>query len=137
MGWLDKIMGGKLVDMKVKLKAGQMGILNIRTEKKTYNTNLTFATPESAKAFAETVVAANQTKIPEIAEQMLAANSAALEALPESKAVQAANEAIVESAAAASGVKGKVKAFEIQIAETVAVGGSLTVKPSSEGESDK
>lgn len=114
MALLDDILG-KIVDMNLKLKAGMMGILNINTAKNTYNLNLTFTTPEASKAFADVFVAGNP-KILENAEKLLSANSATLEVMPESGAVQFANSTIVASAAAASGVEGKVRLSTIQLA---------------------
>jgi hypothetical protein len=111
MGWLDKILG-KLVDINLNLESEQTGVLNIKTEKNTYNNPLIFATPEAARAYAEVVVAGNQTKLIENAEKILSANSTTLKVLPESTAVQFANATIVASAAAASGVEGKVKMTE-------------------------
>ena len=131
MGLLDDILG-KIVDIKFKLQAGQMGIINVNTAKNTYNTNLSFTTPEAARAFAEVIVAGNQTKIVESAEKLLAGNSTTLKVLPESTAAQVANATIVASAAAASGVEGKVR-----IEETLKIGETVTIKLSSEEEPQK
>jgi len=122
MGLLDKILG-KLIEIDFKPKAGQMGIFNVKTAKNTYNLNLTFTTPEASKAFADVFVAGNQTKILENSEKLLAANSTTLKVLPESGAVQFANATIVASAAAASGVEGKVR-----IEDTMNIGDQATVK---------
>ena len=108
MGWLDDILG-KIVDIKLKLKAGKMGVINIETTKNTYNVNLTFTTPEVSKPLADFFAAGNQTKLIENAEKLLAANSTTLKVLPESTAVEYANATIVGSAAAMSGVEGKVR----------------------------
>lgn len=124
MGWLDKILG-KLVDMNLNLQSEQTGILNIKTAKNTYNMNLTFTTPEASKAFAEVIAAGNQTKVIEDAEKLLSANSSALEVLPDSTAVQVANATIVASAAAASGVEGKVR---MEIAEPIGISENVVVK---------
>jgi len=107
MGLLDDILG-KIIDMNLKMKAGMMGILNIKTAKNTYHTNLIFATPEAARAFADGIVAGNQTKIVENAEKLLAGNATTFKVLPESMTMQFANATIVASAAATSGVEGKV-----------------------------
>ena len=136
MGWLDKILG-KLVDMNFNLQSEQTGVLNIKTSKNTYNMNLIFTTPEVSKAFAEVIVAGNQTKLIENAEKLLSANSSALEVLPESTAVQVANATIVASAAAASGVEGKVRMQEIQVAELIGISENVVVKLSPESESHK
>ena len=119
MGLLDDILG-KIVDMKFKLKAGQMGIFNVNTAKNTYNLNLTFTTPEASKAFADVFVAGNQADIVENAERLLGNNSTTLKVMPESTAVQFANATIVASAAAASGVEGKVKIEETGLVQIVA-----------------
>jgi len=108
MGFLDDILG-KIVDIKLKLKTEQMGILNIKTANNTHNLNLHFSTPEAARAFAEGLAAGNQTRIVENAEMILAGNSTTLKVLPESTAVQFANATIVASGAAATGVEGKVR----------------------------
>jgi len=108
MGLLDDILG-KIIDVNLKLKAGMMGVLNIKTTKNTYNTNLIFTTPEASKAFARVFVAGNQKEIVEYAEKLLAANSATLEVMSLSSATEIANATIVASAAAASGMEGKVK----------------------------
>lgn len=138
MGLLDDILG-KLVDIDFKPQAEQMGVVNIKTENKIYNLNVNFSTPEAARAFAEGIMAANQTKIAEDAEKRLVANSATIQVLPELAAVEVANAAIVASTAAASGVEGKVKIKEIQIAagETIVLSEKVIKKLSPEEESKK
>jgi hypothetical protein len=131
MGLLDDILG-KIVDIKLKLKAGKMGIINIETTKNIYNVNVTFAGPEASKPFADAFAAGNQTKLIENAEKLLSANSSTLKVLRESTAIEFANATIVASAAAASGVEGKVK-----IEETIRIGESATVRLTPEEESKK
>jgi len=134
MALLDDILG-KLVDMNLNLQSEQTGIFNVKTVKNIYNNPLIFTTPEAARAFAEVIVAANQTKIVENAEKLLSANSTTLEVLPEATAVEVANATIVASAAASSGVEGKVRMEKIQVAETLGVGEKAIVK--LDPESDK
>ena len=119
MGLLEKLLG-KIVDMKLTLKTGVMGVINIQTTKNTYNVNLTFTTPEASKPFADFFVAGNLPKVLEGAEKLLAQTSTTLEVMSLSSATQIANATIVASAAAASGVEGKVKIGE---SETWAIAG--------------
>ena len=133
MGWLDKILG-KLVDMNFNLESEQTGVLNIKTEKNTYNNPLIFTTPEAARAYAEVIVAGNQTKIMDSAEKVLSSNSTTLKVLPESTAVQFANATIVASAAAASGVEGKVR---MEVAESIGISENVVIKLSAESVSHK
>lgn len=136
MGFIKDILG-ELVKIDFKPGAGQMGILNITTAKNTYNNPLIFTTPEAARAFADVFVTGNQTKIEENAERLLSANSTTLKVLPESGAVQFANATIVASAAAASGVEGKVKAEKVQIGETIGISEDVVVKLSPESDPHK
>jgi hypothetical protein len=128
MGWLDKILG-KFVDMKLSLESEQTGVLNIKTEKNTYNNPLIFTTPEAARAYAEVMVAGNQTKLLENAEKLLSANSSTLKVLPESTAIEFANATIVASTAAASGVEGKVIIGKPRMVGIGAVGFSSEEEP--------
>lgn len=130
MGFLDDILG-KLIDIDFKPQSEQMGVFNVKTAKNTYNLNLNFSTPEAAKAFAEVIVAGNQTKIVEGAEKLLAGNSTMLKVLPQSTAVQVANATIVTSFAAASGVEGKVK---MEAQETLTIQEKAFVKLSPESD---
>jgi hypothetical protein len=131
VGILKDILG-EIIKIDFKPQADQMGVLNIKTEKNTYNNPLIFTTPEAARAYAEVMVAGNQTKLIENAEKLLSANSTTLEVLPESTAVQVANATIVASAAAVAGVEGKVR-----IDETIQFGTKATVQFSSEVEPKK
>ena len=135
MGLLDDILG-KLVDIDFKPQAEQMGVVNIKTENRIYNLNVNFSTPEAARAFAEGIMGANQTKITEDAEKRLIANSATIQVLPEPAAVEVANAAIVASTAAVSGVEGKVKMGTIRIAG-VEKPDTAIIKVSSEEEPKK
>ena len=127
MGILKDILG-EIIKVDFKPQADQNGIFNVKTAKNTYTYNLNFSTPEASRAFAEAIVAGNQTRIVDSAEKALSANSATLKVLPESTAAQFANATIVASAAAASGVEGKVKMTEGTLAFEGKVGAKVSAK---------
>jgi hypothetical protein len=138
MNWKEWLAKFRLVEMNYSPKGDQNGILNIKMANNTFINPLIFTDAEAARAYAEGI-AANKAKITEDAEKRLMGISGTIQILPDPVAAQFANATIVASSAAVSGVEGKVKIAEIQIAdgETLGLSEKATVKLSSEEQSKK
>ncbi len=88
MGLLDDIFG-KLVDIKLKLKSGQMGVVNVKTQNKTFVYNIQITNPESAKAFAKEIISHEvQKQIKEDARRRLEPITPVLKMVSDSTAIE-------------------------------------------------